>query len=67
MKSGKLRAIAVTTAKRNPAWPEVPIISESGLPGYESLAWYAPGWTGEVAIIDTFQTRIGNCKSNAIE
>ena len=40
IKSGKLRAIAVTTAKRNPAWPDIPTVSESGLKGYESIAWY---------------------------
>ena len=40
IKSGKLRALAVTTAKRLPAWPDVPTVSESGLKGYESLAWY---------------------------
>jgi tripartite-type tricarboxylate transporter receptor subunit TctC len=40
IKAGKLRAIAVTTSKRNAAWPDVPTVSESGLNGYESLAWY---------------------------
>jgi tripartite-type tricarboxylate transporter receptor subunit TctC len=40
IKSGKLRAIAVTTSKRNAAWPDIPTVSESGLKGYESLAWY---------------------------
>ncbi|HEX2829849.1 MAG TPA: tripartite tricarboxylate transporter substrate binding protein [Burkholderiales bacterium] len=40
IKSGRLRAIAVTTAKRNPAWPDIPTVAESGLKGYESIAWY---------------------------
>ena len=40
IKSGRLRALAVTTSKRNDAWPDVPTVSESGLKGYESLAWY---------------------------
>ena len=40
IKAGKLRALAVTTSKRNAAWPDVPTVSESGLKGYESLAWY---------------------------
>ncbi|MGZ5092204.1 MAG: tripartite tricarboxylate transporter substrate binding protein [Burkholderiales bacterium] len=40
IKSGKLRAIGVTTSKRNAAWPDVPTVAESGLKGYESLAWY---------------------------
>jgi tripartite-type tricarboxylate transporter receptor subunit TctC len=40
IKAGKIRALAVTTSKRNAAWPDVPTVSESGLKGYESLAWY---------------------------
>ncbi len=41
LKSDRLRAIAVATLKRIPMFPEVPTIDESGLPGYESSAWYA--------------------------
>jgi tripartite-type tricarboxylate transporter receptor subunit TctC len=40
IKANKIRALAVTTSKRNAAWPDVPTVSESGLKGYESLAWY---------------------------
>jgi len=40
IKTGRLRALAVTTLKRTPAWPDVPTMSEAGLPGYESIAWY---------------------------
>jgi tripartite-type tricarboxylate transporter receptor subunit TctC len=40
VKAGKLRALAVTTAARSPAAPEVPTVAESGVPGYEALAWY---------------------------
>jgi len=40
VKAGKLRALAVTTAARSPAVPELPTIAESGFPGYEALAWY---------------------------
>ena len=40
LKSGRLRALGVTTAKRSPAAPDVPTIAESGLPGYESTSWY---------------------------
>jgi tripartite-type tricarboxylate transporter receptor subunit TctC len=40
IKSGRLRALAVTTAKRNPALPELPTVAEAALPGYESIAWY---------------------------
>ena len=38
--AGKLRALAVTSAKRFPSVPDVPTASESGLPGYEAVAWY---------------------------
>ena len=39
IQAGKLRAIAVTTAKRFPLLPELPSIAESGYPGFEALAW----------------------------
>ena len=41
VKSGKLRLLAVTTKKRFPLFPELPTVSESGVPGYESSGWYA--------------------------
>jgi tripartite-type tricarboxylate transporter receptor subunit TctC len=40
IKSGKLRALAVTSAKRTQALPEVPTVAESGLAGYDSTQWY---------------------------
>lgn len=40
IKSGKLRAVAVTTAKRSTALPDVPTVSESGLPGFNISTWY---------------------------
>jgi len=40
VKSGKLKAIGVTTAKRIPALPDVPTVAESGLPGYEVVLWH---------------------------
>jgi tripartite-type tricarboxylate transporter receptor subunit TctC len=39
MNGGTLRAIAVTSAKRQPLAPNVPTIAESGLPGYEVIVW----------------------------
>jgi tripartite-type tricarboxylate transporter receptor subunit TctC len=39
MRSGKLRPIALTSAKRFPQAPEIPTIAESGLPGYEVTGW----------------------------
>ena len=39
VQAGKLRALAVTTAKRFPLLPDLPTIAESGYPGFEALAW----------------------------
>jgi tripartite-type tricarboxylate transporter receptor subunit TctC len=39
IRAGKLRAIATTGAKRDPALPDVPTIAEAGVPGYESGVW----------------------------
>lgn len=41
VESSKMRAIAVTSTTRSPAWPQVPTMAESGLPGYEADVWYA--------------------------
>ncbi len=41
IKSGKLRPLAVTTAKRNPTLPDVPTIAEAGVKGAESALWVA--------------------------
>ena len=42
IKSGRMRALGVTSARRNPALRDVPTIAEAGVPGYESVTWY--GW-----------------------
>jgi tripartite-type tricarboxylate transporter receptor subunit TctC len=39
MKSGKLKALGVSTAKRSPEMPDVPTVAEAGVPGYEALVW----------------------------
>lgn len=40
VKAGKLRALAVTTRTRSPLMPEIPTVAESGLAGYETVAWF---------------------------
>ena len=40
IRSGKLRALATTGAQRAPSLPDLPTIAESGVPGYESTAWF---------------------------
>ncbi|MGZ5092239.1 MAG: tripartite tricarboxylate transporter substrate binding protein [Burkholderiales bacterium] len=60
-KQGRLRAIAVTTARRTPAAPEVPTVAEAGVPGYEMSQWYgllAPAGTPS-AIVDRLNAEIG--------
>lgn len=39
LKSGRLRALAVSTAKRSPELPDVPSMQEAGVPGYEAIVW----------------------------
>jgi tripartite-type tricarboxylate transporter receptor subunit TctC len=41
IRGGKLRGLAVTSAKRTPAAPELPTIAESGVPGFDVSSWYA--------------------------
>jgi len=53
IKSGKVRAIAVTTTKRWPGAPEIPTVAESGVPGYEVSGWFgllAPAGTPKPVI-----------------
>jgi len=40
VKAGKVRALAVTSGKRSSLMPDVPTVSESGVPGYEAVGWW---------------------------
>jgi tripartite-type tricarboxylate transporter receptor subunit TctC len=40
VEAGKLRALAVTTARRWPEMPDVPTVAEAGVPGYEASSWF---------------------------
>jgi len=44
IKNGRMRALAVTSAKRSVVMPDLPTIAESGVPGYETTTWH--GWLG---------------------
>jgi tripartite-type tricarboxylate transporter receptor subunit TctC len=54
MKSGRLRALGVTSERRDPAFPELPTIAEAGVPGYSMLNWYGmlvPSGTPRATIV----------------
>src|SRR5258707_363921 len=60
VKGGRLRALAVTSAKRIAAMPELPTVAEAGVPGYEFETWFvvaAPKGTPR-AIVDTLNSHI---------
>jgi tripartite-type tricarboxylate transporter receptor subunit TctC len=53
VKAGNLRALGVTTLTRSPELPDVPTIAESGVPGYETVAWFgvfAPAATPKATV-----------------
>ena len=58
-KSGKVRALAVTGAKRSPAAPELPTVAENGLPGYAFDVWY-----GVFATAKTPRTVLGKINAD---
>jgi tripartite-type tricarboxylate transporter receptor subunit TctC len=60
VKGGRLRALAVTSAKRNSAMPELPTVAEAGVPGYEFDTWFvvvAPKGTPR-SVVDTLNSQI---------
>lgn len=60
IRTGKLRALAVTGARRAPQLPDVPTVSEAGVPGYEAYVWMgllAPKGT-PASIVDRLQREV---------
>ena len=60
IKSGKLKPIAVTSAKRSPSLPDVPTVAEAGIPGFEAVSWIGalvPAGTPK-GIVDKLHTDI---------
>jgi tripartite-type tricarboxylate transporter receptor subunit TctC len=62
IRSGKLRALAVTTAKRSAAAPEFPTIAEAGVPGYEHGSW-----VGLLAPAKTPQSVLSRLNAEAVK
>ena len=40
IRAGSIRALAVTSPKRSPAFPDIPTMAQAGVPGFESISWY---------------------------
>jgi tripartite-type tricarboxylate transporter receptor subunit TctC len=62
IRSGRVRALAVTTAKRWPGAPDIPTMAEAGVPGYESSAWFgllAPAGTPQT-VVDLLQRQVAS-------
>lgn len=56
--SGKMRALAVSSTKRSPYYPNVPTVAEAGVPGYASVAWY--GLVGPKGMPEALVKRIAD-------
>jgi len=60
IQSGKVRALAVTTAKRSAAFPDLPTIAEAGVPGFDATTWhglFAPAGT-PAEIVNRLNTEV---------
>jgi tripartite-type tricarboxylate transporter receptor subunit TctC len=65
IESGQLRALAVTSAERSPAFPNLPTVAEAGVPGYAAESWYglfAPART-PIEVID----RLNQSAASAVQ
>ncbi|HZM46914.1 MAG TPA: tripartite tricarboxylate transporter substrate binding protein [Burkholderiales bacterium] len=58
LRTGRVRVLAVTGARRHPAVPQIPTVTESGLPGYEPVSWY--GWLAPAGTPGAIVARLNN-------
>jgi tripartite-type tricarboxylate transporter receptor subunit TctC len=65
MKGGRLRVLAVTSAKRAASLPEAPTVAESGLPGYEVLNWF--GVTSPAKMPAAILAKLNNAFARALQ
>ena len=66
VKAGRVRAIAVTSARRSPALPDVPTVNEQGFSGFDDLTWigfFAPAGTPQ-DLVNRINAEIGNALSS---
>ena len=69
VKSGRLRGLATTGAKRSSSLPDLPTVAEAGVPGYEAVQWYgllAPGKTPKDIIAKLHEAMTGALQTPAI-
>ena len=67
VRSGQLRAIAVTSAQRSPLLPDVPTVAESGYPGFDVQSWFglAVPATTPKAVVDRLNAELNRALANA--
>jgi tripartite-type tricarboxylate transporter receptor subunit TctC len=65
VKSGQLKALAVTTKERLAAYPDLPTVSESGIPGYELIGWY--GFLAPSGTPDAIMTKLNKAFDTALQ
>lgn len=65
VKAGRVRAIAVTSAQRSAAMPDVPTVAESGVPGFETEAWF--GLVGPAGMPGDLVEKIRHSFAKALE
>ena len=66
VKAGRVRAIAVTSARRSPALPDVPTVNEQGFSGFDDLTWigfFAPAGTPQ-DLVNRINAELGNALSS---
>jgi len=70
IKAGKVKALAITTAKRWPGAPDIPTMAEAGVPGYEVSAWFgllAPAGTPQATIDALNRAAVAAIKTPEVE
>ena len=66
--TGKMRALAVSSAKRSAFYPELPTVDEAGVPGYRSVAWYGlVGPKGMPATCSRSPMRRARCRNRYVK
>lgn len=64
IKLGRIRALAVTGAKRSSAMPDLPTVIESGVPGYETTTWH--GWLGPAGLSADIVSKLNSELARAV-